>query len=170
MTDIRLHITQGEYATGNQADVVISTLLGSCVSCCLWDAEAGVGGMNHILLAKSNDRDQARSLSGINAMEVLINALIKCGANRGNLKAKAFGGARMVEGLSDIGAQNAEFVVSFLKTEGIPLVSQSFGGNQARNLKFWPSTGRALQKLTDANVRLVDAVPPSPDGHDVELF
>ena len=166
----KLHITQGEYATGNDPSAVISTLLGSCVSCCLWDSEAGVGGMNHILLARSKSDDPLQNSSGVNAMEILINALIKLGANRKNLAAKAFGGAQMVSGLSDIGAQNAEFTVNFLAQEGIPLVTQSFGGQQARNLKFWPASGRVIQKLTDSEVRVVELAPAVQPGHDVELF
>jgi chemotaxis protein CheD len=123
-----------------------------------------------MLLAKVAGGGQARALSGVNAMEVLINALIKSGAQRHRLKAKAFGGARMVQGLSDIGAQNADFTVTFLAKEGIPLVTRSFGGTQARNLRFWPTTGKALQKMTDATVRDVEIGDSQALGHDVELF
>lgn len=165
----RLHITQGEHATGQGDLVVITTLLGSCVSCCLWDAEARVGGMNHMLLAKGTREDQANTLAGIAEMERLINDLVKLGARRDRLQAKAFGGARMVSGLSDIGAQNAEFTVEFLRQEGIPLVTQSLGGQQARNIRFWPGSGRAMQRMTDAKVREVETRPPVA-GNDLELF
>ena len=168
--DTRIHITQGEFATGTDPTCIISTLLGSCVSCCLWDPHAGVGGMNHILLAQNNSDDQTRALLGINAMEVLINSLIKLGAQRNRLQAKAFGGARMLSGLSDIGKQNAEFTTGFLSKEGIPLSHASLGGTRARNVRFWPATGRALQKLTDARVRLVETVPAPDIGAGVELF
>jgi len=170
MTQTRVYITQGQFAAGSGHDLVISTLLGSCVSCCLWDPQARVGGMNHILLAQSNAGNQARALSGIQAMEVLINDLVKRGALRERLTAKAFGGARMISGFSDIGLQNAEFVQGFLKREGIALTTTSFGGTQARNLRFWPATGRAQQKLTDATVRFVEASPPTMVGFGVELF
>lgn len=170
MTETRLHITQGELATGNDPHTVVSTLLGSCVSCCVWDAEAGVGGMNHILLARPNGRDHSSALAGINDMEILINAVIKLGALRSRLQAKAFGGASMIRGWSDIGSQNAEFVVEFLEREGIPLVTQSFGGTRARNLMFWPATGRAMQKMTDSDVPVVEVAPVVSVGHDVELF
>jgi len=166
----RIHITQGEYATGMRDEVVISTLLGSCVACCLWDPVARVGGMNHILLARSQDAQTTRTLSGINAMELLINDLIKLGAVRNRLQAKAFGGARMISGLSDIGEQNAVFAVDYLATEGIPLVTQSLGGQQARSLRFWPGTGRAMQKLTDVKVRDVESMPVPSAGNGVELL
>lgn len=170
MTQTRLHITQGQFAAGSGHDLVISTLLGSCVSCCLWDPQACVGGMNHILLAQASAGHQARALSGLQAMEVLINDLVKRGAVRERLVAKAFGGARMIRGFSDIGNQNAEFIQSFLAREGIALTTTSFGGTQARNLRFWPGTGRVQQKLTDATVRFVEATPPPTVGHGVELF
>lgn len=165
-----LHITQGEHATGTGPDLMISTLLGSCVACCLWDPDARVGGMNHMLLAMATGGDAARALSGINAMEILINDLVKLGAARSRLQAKAFGGARMISGFSDIGAQNAAFIVSYLSQEGIPLVTQSLGGQTARNLRFWPGTGRAMQKMTDVNVRDVEIVVPAARGNGLELF
>jgi chemotaxis protein CheD len=170
VTETRLHITQGEFAVGNNAALVISTLLGSCVSCCLWDAEAKVGGMNHMLLTRPKTGTTMYTLSGINAMELLINEVIKRGARRDRLCAKVFGGARMVSGLSDIGAENAEFTISYLATESIPLITQSVGGFQARNLRFWPATGRVQQKLTDARVRDVELQIPAMPGNAIELF
>ncbi|WP_299041784.1 chemotaxis protein CheD [uncultured Tateyamaria sp.] len=170
MTPHNIHITQGEHATGVADEVVISTLLGSCVACCLWDPVNRVGGMNHMLLALSGANDTSHTLSGINAMEVLINDLIKLGAVRNRLQAKAFGGARMISGFSDIGAQNATFTVQYLAQEGIPLVTQSLGGNLARNLRFWPGSGRAMQKVTDVTVRDVEVGAPAPSGNGLELF
>ncbi|MEM6566545.1 MAG: chemotaxis protein CheD [Pseudomonadota bacterium] len=164
----RIHIVQGQYATASGPDAIISTLLGSCVAVCLWDEDLGIGGMNHMLLAKSSAGDHARTLSGLQAMELLINDLLKQGAMRNRLKAKAFGGASMVEGLSDVGQQNAEFTEHFLAQEGIPLTTASFGGTQARSVRFWPANGRALQKLTNANVDEVKA--PAAAAQDVELF
>lgn len=165
-----LHITQGEHATGAGANFLISTLLGSCVACCLWDPIARVGGMNHILLAMSGNGDTTNALSGINSMEVLINDLVKLGALRSRLQAKVFGGARMISGFSDIGAQNATFALSYLSQEEIPLVAQSLGGQNARNLRFWPGTGRALQKIADVPVGDMEVTVPSPSGNGLELF
>ncbi|MEX0369089.1 MAG: chemotaxis protein CheD [Tateyamaria sp.] len=170
MTEQTLHITQGEHAVGKGPDVVISTLLGSCVACCLWDPDAQVGGMNHMLLTTSPSVDRVQALSGINAMEMLINDMIKLGAARDRIMAKAFGGACMIMGLSDIGAQNARFTLSYLKQEAIPIVSHSLGGHQARNVRFWPGTGRAMQKLTDVNVRDVAHRSATKPGNGLELF
>lgn len=170
MTAPSIHITQGEYATGQGADTVISTLLGSCVACCLWDPVAHVGGMNHMLLAMPGGSETSQRLSGINAMEILINDLVKLGAVRSRLLAKAFGGAQMISGFSDIGTQNAAFTVSYLNQESIPLVTQSLGGQQARNVRFWPGTGRAMQKVTDITVQDAELSPPMPQGNGLELF
>ncbi|MFL4471215.1 chemotaxis protein CheD [Tateyamaria armeniaca] len=170
MSEKRIHITQGQFATGSDPDLVITTLLGSCVSVCLWDAQVGIGGMNHMLLARPSSGNQARTLSGLRAMEVLINDLLKQGAVRERLKAKAFGGARMIEGLSDIGQENVEFTEHFLAQEGIVLSTKSFGGTQARNLRFWPATGRALQKVTNTRANLVEVDAPAASGQGLELF
>ncbi len=123
-----------------------------------------------MLLAMTGEGDTQTALSGINAMEVLINDLVKLGAVRNRLQAKAFGGAHMISGFSDIGAQNTAFTLTFLAQEGIPLVTQSLGGQHARNLRFWPVTGRAMQKITDVHVRDVGVSAPSPNGNGLELF
>lgn len=168
MTEKRIHITQGEHATADDNDVIISTLLGSCVAVCLWDEVAAVGGMNHMLLAVSDGQSGACNLSGINAMEILINDMIKLGASRNRLKAKAFGGAQMVSGLSDIGRTNAEFALEFLQNEGIECEGHSLGGTMARNIRFWPATGRVQQRVTSTQVE--EATPKQEEGNDMELF
>ena len=105
--EIKINLIQGEYRVVDCEHTVVSTILGSCVSACLRDPVAGIGGMNHFLLPGSNESEGVQY--GAYAMEVLINALLKSGARRDRLEAKLFGGARMVKGLIDIGQQNALF-------------------------------------------------------------
>lgn len=172
MKNERIHITQGEQAIGSDPDLVISTLLGSCVSCCLWDPKAGVGGMNHMLLTTSAAESGVCNLVGINAMELLINEILKKGGRRECLRAKAFGGAQMVAGLSEIGRQNSAFILKYLEQEGIVCEGHSLGGETARHLMFWPATGRVMQKVRkDAlqeSIKQVQA--PSSAGNEMELF
>jgi len=141
------HITQGEFATAAEENVMITTILGSCVSACLWDPVVGVGGMNHILLPDNGISGRHGNGSSVNAMELLINAIIKQGGRKDQLKAKLFGGGKMISRFSDVGLRNGEFVLSFLQAEGIHCQSQSLGGEQARRIQFWPYSGRARQKL-----------------------
>ncbi len=172
MTGTRVLITQGQQAVGSDPDMVITTLLGSCVSCCLWDPIASVGGMNHMLLTSSTDDNGASQLPGINAMELLINEVLKAGADRRRLRAKAFGGARMVAGLSEIGQKNSSFILDFLDREGIVCESHSLGGDTARHLKFWPASGRVMQKArSDAPAEtLAEVSAPACEGNGMELF
>lgn len=163
------HISQGEYVTGSADGRSITTILGSCVATCLYDAQCGIGGMNHFLLPENTGSAIQSASFGVNAMELLINELIKQGARRTALCAKVFGGARMMEGLSDIGAKNAAFVLEFLERENIECTGQSLGGTQARRVEFWPSTGRARQKFL-GDARLSEfAVAPTP-ASQIELF
>ena len=163
-------ITQGEHAVTDDPGASISTLLGSCVACCLWDPITKVGGMNHILLAiKPNCPEMTPNLSAVNQMELLINDMLKLGALRSRLKAKAFGGASMVSGLSEIGAGNARFLLGFLQQEGIECLSQSLGGKLARQIVFNPATGAVRMKMREAQV---PEKPPvvEPVGNGPELF
>ncbi|WP_407493474.1 chemotaxis protein CheD [Pseudooceanicola sp. MF1-13] len=163
-------ITQGEFAVSNTPGEQISTILGSCVATCLWDDEAHVGGMNHILVAQTNVGGILSDFAGVNAMELLINGLVRRGADRSRLKAKVFGGAKMVAGLSDIGGKNGAFVLEFLKREGIDCLGHSLGGTAARHIKFFPAEGRVMQKLVAATEAKEQPVRAEPERNGVELF
>ncbi|WP_343078858.1 chemotaxis protein CheD [Ostreiculturibacter nitratireducens] len=163
------HIAQGEFAVGAPDGQAITTILGSCVATCLHDPGARVGGMNHFLLPDCCVDGLHPASFGVNAMELLINALIKEGAVRSRLQAKVFGGARMIAGLSDIGTRNANFVLDFLRCEDIPCVAHSLGGALARRIMFWPGDGRARQRLL-GRTGIVEEPPERSEGNGVELF
>lgn len=143
----RIVIDPGEYYVSRKPEV-ISTLLGSCVAACLYDPVNRVFGMNHFLLAYRHhsqtvpiiQSDEGRY--GIYAMELLINAMMKNGANKPNLKAKCFGGGNVLklredqENQKTVGDVNVEFIKEFLKNEKIPIVSSSLGGKHGRNVHF----------------------------------
>lgn len=171
-----LHVIQGEYAVSDDANMVLCTLLGSCVSACIRDPQAGVGGLNHFLLPEGDG--PAGNLSyGVNAMELLINDLLRRGTRRERLEAKLFGGARMIRSTTDIGAQNARFAEKFLEAEAIRFTGGSLGGDQARRIEFWPVTGRVRQQLIEQDRAIFanelndrSAKPPQSDTGSLELF
>ncbi len=163
------HIAQGEYAIIDPDHESITTILGSCVATCLFDPVARLGGMNHFLLPQCTGTSIQAASFGVNAMELLINSLIKEGAQRLRLKAKVFGGARMISGLSDIGRQNGIFVLDFLKREEIECVGQSLGGTQARRVEFWPRDGRARQKLL-GEAQVFETIAPQKTENEIEMF
>ncbi len=164
-----LHIIQGQYeVAGSDPDCCMTTVLGSCISVCLYDPALRVGGMNHFLLASGHVAGANSASYGVNAMELLINGLQKLGANRRTLRAHIFGGARMVAGLSNVGGRNAEFATGFLRDEGIRVMTCSVGGSVARRVNFWPATGFAEQHLIEQ--RVIEAAPLTASTGDVELF
>ena len=124
----------------------ISTLLGSCVSACIYDTKANIGGLNHFLLPEQDKLSNACQSSryGVHAMEVLINDLLKSGARKINLAAKVFGGAKVIQSASSetVGTQNCEFVKSYLNSEKIPISAEDLGGEQARRIYFFSDSGR----------------------------
>lgn len=144
-------ILPGQYYAA-KGDGSISTLLGSCVSTCLWDPATQIGGMNHFMLpGDSGSSSTPWALSarfGVYAMEVLINEMIHLGADRRRLVAKVFGGAQVLQGFDklDVGAMNARFVQAFLKEEGIPVAASDLLGVSPRKVHFFPATGKAQVK------------------------
>jgi len=143
-------ILPGEYYyTGK--DMLIVTVLGSCVSACIRDRVKGLGGMNHFMLPDGGDAGNPVSASmryGSFAMEVLINDLLKAGARRENLEAKVFGGGAVLRGFSamNVGERNAAFVINFLKTERIPVLAEDLNDIYPRKVYFFPRTGKVLVK------------------------
>jgi chemotaxis protein CheD len=163
-----VYITQGQHAVGREPEMIITTILGSCISICLWDPEARVGGMNHLLLPDA--RSGGNSLSeGAVDMDLLINRMMPLGALRPRLRAKIFGGSSMLGGRTDIGQRNAEFGRDYLRSEGIPCDAESLGGDKARRLRFWPANGQAQMKLVKEEAPAPKPVP-APVGNDVDLF
>jgi chemotaxis protein CheD len=159
-------------------DILIMTTLGSCIAACLWDREAKIGGMNHFMLPEG---DAGSGRYGSYAMELLINEMMKHGATRATLEAKVFGGGQVIDGMNtmNIGERNTAFVMDYLKTERIPIVSKDVLGPHPRKVCFLPASGKAMVKrLASANTSALaaqdlaarQAVPQSTGGGSVDLF
>ncbi|WP_421731694.1 chemotaxis protein CheD [Brevundimonas sp.] len=172
-TEQRIHVGQGDHHVTADPNVMLTTILGSCVAMCLRDPQSGVGGMNHFLLPEgAGAGTDAGRRYGAYAMELLINDVMKAGARRDRLEAKLFGGGRMFDSLKDVGMANADFAERFLRDEGIPLVGGSLRGAGGRRLHYWPVSGRALQRaVQDSHVpaQAPPRLPTAPMGA-VELF
>lgn len=144
----------GEYyvTTGN---MVLTTVLGSCVSACLRDSVSGIGGMNHFLLPDAAADplvfDAAAAMRyGAHAMQVLLSEVIRAGARRERLEAKVFGGGAVLASMTllNIGERNADFVLRYLLAERIRIAAQDLRGKLARRINFFPVSGRVtVRKL-----------------------
>ena len=162
-------------------DTALTTTLGSCVAACLRDPVLGIGGMNHFLLPDGHTGDGAPARYGSYAMELLINDLLKRGANRKRLEAKVFGGANVLKGFTSnpVGTRNAEFVRQYLTNEHIPILAEDLCGIHPRRVWFFPNTGRVMvQRLPHAHEAEVAATESAvrarlsraPVTGGVELF
>ncbi|WP_246099640.1 chemoreceptor glutamine deamidase CheD [Methylibium rhizosphaerae] len=173
-------VLPGEYFVHHE-DILIMTTLGSCIAACLWDRERRIGGMNHFMLPEgAAGADSGRY--GSYAMELLINELMKKGASRLTLEAKVFGGGAVISGMNSInvGERNTEFVLDYLKTERIPVVSKDVMDVYPRKVCFFPASGKAMVKrLAPANTDALvaqdraaaqRAVPASTGGGSIDLF
>ncbi len=176
----------GEYYVTTKAEAVV-TVLGSCVSACIRDRVFGIGGMNHFMLPIHEGERSTWQGSVVDhitrfgnyAMEHLINDILSHGGMRKNLEVKVFGGGRIVQGLSDIGACNARFVLSYLQEEGLPVLTQDLNGNYPRKIYYFPKTGRVLMKklaslhnntLIEREKKYFRAIEDQPVGGEVDLF
>ena len=139
-------VLPGEYFVSGE-NIVIMTVLGSCIAACLWDSRARVGGMNHFMLPESDSTDVSGRY-GSYAMELLINEMLKLGARRETMQAKIFGGGQVMANFTtmNVGERNTSFVVNYLQTERIPIVSEDVLDIYPRKVVFFPATGKAMVK------------------------
>lgn len=176
-------ILPGEYFYTGE-DMMIVTVLGSCVSACLRDRVSGVGGMNHFMLPDGGgEADSPVSASmryGTYAMEVLINDVLKAGARRENLECKVFGGGAVLRGMNamNVGERNAAFVKNYLSAEKIRVVAEDLNDIWPRKVHFFPRTGKVLvKKIKDAGADLASRereyaskLQAKPVGGEIDLF
>jgi chemotaxis protein CheD len=171
-------VLPGEYFVANE-DILVMTTLGSCIAACLWDRHAGVGGLNHFMLPEGSG-DNGRY--GAYAMELLINEMMKRGASRSSLEAKIFGGGQVIASMEtmNVGERNTRFVLEYLRTERIPIVSKDVLDVYPRKVCFLPASGKAMVKrLASTNTTAMlardraaaqQAAPVATRGGSVDLF
>jgi chemotaxis protein CheD len=149
----------GEFYVTREEDVVLLTVLGSCVSACIRDPIAGIGGMNHFMLPQHKSGawggDLKSTRFGNFAMEKLINELTKAGCARERMEIKVFGGGNVTESSNAVGSDNAEFVLQYLRAEGLRCAAQDLGGTLPRRIHYYPATGRVVRRLLGTSERHV---------------
>ena len=160
-------ILPGEYYVTRAKEMMV-TVLGSCISACVRDAEMGVGGMNHFMLPASQHEshgtwggDSTRDHTmryGDFAMKRLINDVLRNGGRRENLEVKIFGGGRILATMTDIGGRNIDFVHQYIRDAGLHLANEDTGGIYPRKIYYFPETGKVrVKKLrTLHNSTIVD--------------
>lgn len=125
----------------------VTTVLGSCVSVCLFDPGARAGGINHFLLPFWNGEGLASPKYANVALPKLVERLTALGCRQRGLRAKLFGGAavfRQIGGLFGVGERNVLFAESFLADAGIPVVARDVGECWSRKVIFRVHTGEAF--------------------------
>ena len=178
-------VLPGEFFVHDE-DILVMTTLGSCIAACLWDRDKRIGGMNHFLLPEmgsgsgSQGGDSGRY--GSFAMDLLIGELVKRGATRSSMEAKVFGGGAVVSGMNTpkVGERNTTFVLDYLRTERITVVSKDVLDIYPRKVCFLPASGKAMVKrLASANSEALAAqeraaafraAPAGVNAGSVDLF
>ena len=152
-------VLPGEFYVADE-DLLVLTTLGSCIAACLWDREKRVGGMNHFLLPDSGSGSDSGRYGSF-AMDLLIGEMVKRGATRSTMEAKVFGGGAVVSGMNtiNVGERNTAFVLDYLRTERITVVSKDVLDIYPRKVCFLPASGKAMVKrLASANTEAMAAL------------
>jgi len=180
-------ILPGEFFV-TRSDEGITTVLGSCISACIRDPAAGIGGMNHFMLPEDNSVGKSSWIEGPGglatrygsyAMESLINELMKLGARRDRFEVKLFGGGKILSSMTDVGKKNILFAREFLKMEGFKVAAEDVGDVCPRRVMYFPNNGvvmckrlRALDvvEIAQRETSYLSSLAAKPADDDVELF
>jgi chemotaxis protein CheD len=119
----------------------ISTIVGSCVAVCLWDARKHKIGVTHFLLPQHDGRGPASSRYGDVALKDLLERLLQLGCHRKDLLAKVYGGACVFEAFRSqagehLGIKNSSFALQWLQGQGIRVTETNVGGTRGRKIEF----------------------------------
>jgi len=172
------------YVTRNEEAIV--TVLGSCISACIRDKSAGIGGMNHFMLPMTNVEFSGKNVRlseaaryGNYAMEMLINDILKNGGDKRNLEIKLFGGGKIIANMTDVGERNIEFALSYLKSEGLTSVASDIGNSFPRKVYYFPLTGKVKIKrlrslhnntIIEREKVYMDDINKAPVSGEIDLF
>lgn len=181
--NVVVKVLSGDCVVSETTGELMMTILGSCIACCMYDPVLRIGGMNHFLVPGDINSTTESGRFGANAMEMLINKLIKKGALKNRLEVKIFGGASLLDNSQQIGIKNITFVKDFLKREGMKIIGEDVGGNTPRRLHFYPDTGKAmlrkLQRQDDLKIiqeekeyisKVKRTIEKPKDDDDITLF
>lgn len=164
-TRTRIFLLQGQIYCQRQP-ALVSTILGSCVSLCLWDPKAGFGGINHYVLPGSGAAAEAENTRyGEVAIDLLHRRMLQFGADSGALQAKIFGGASVFPlGASQttVGTRNVELAIARMNDLGVPIIEQETGGDVGRQLVFDSGSGKVTARIigqTAASDKVSPAIP-----------
>ena len=178
-------ILPGEYYI-SIGDEIISTVLGSCISACIRDPSAKIGGMNHFMLPESTDSDpHSRDITntsaryGSYAMEHMINTILANGGRRERLEIKLFGGGKVLQSATNVGSRNIQFVQNYLHMEDLPVNSEDLGGLHPRKVLYFPHSGRVLmkklpinenQEVSKVEIKYQHSIEEKPVAGEIDLF
>lgn len=178
-----IKIFSGDWYVSSKPNEMLATILGSCVSACIRDPIAGVGGMNHFLLPGDESavpENGAAARYGLYAMESLINGILKAGGKKERLEVKVFGGGNVLQNTTaKIGSKNAAFIRKFLRDEGYNIVSEDLEGDYPRRVNYYPVTGKVMMrklrrkedlKVVEEEVRYSKTIVAKPVEGDIDLF
>ncbi len=154
----------GEFFCSDNADEILVAETGAGVIVCIYDMDAHVGGIAHILIPEDltrNFKDQKHHQENIinharSPLEGLINALKRNGAGKKRINIRLSGGASIMNDEFDMGLKNAVFAQNEILDKGLRLITQDIGGENCRRVHFFPYTGRMekhpLRREKDKNV------------------
>jgi len=158
----KIQVPLASYSLAKSPDVLASYGVGSCVVVALFDPGTRLAAMAHVMLPGRDEekRDLPPAMYSDQAIEAMLEDLIRCGSVRERLVAKIAGGAQMFispfgskDHSQSPGRRNVETVIKKLSREAIPLVAKDVGKNHGRSIEFYPESGQMLIRTLSEGIK-----------------
>ncbi|HMV78182.1 MAG TPA: chemotaxis protein CheD [Leptospiraceae bacterium] len=151
---LEVFLQPGDWYWGDK-ETRIRTILGSCISICVWHPKLLEGGMCHYMLPSRGQRAVNQPLSGKygdEAFELFLKEMKKNNTKPSEYQTKIFGGAILMQTKDDansIGMKNVEMARTLQNKYNLNVISEHLGGNVSRRLFFEIWTGDVWMKKMD---------------------
>lgn len=151
----KTHVAAGHFIVSKRKGEILQADLGTCVGVALFDRNANVGGLIHLLLPEppSLEDPWQPEMYAVTGLPLFIEQLCQQGASRENLEASVAGGALMgrasrVDLTLDIGGRTADIAQRLLGEAQIHIRAIEVGGYFSCRLSLNLQTGEtAIEPL-----------------------
>jgi chemotaxis protein CheD len=155
----RLKVGIAEYEVTTDGAELTTSGLGSCLGIAMYDNQADVAGLVHVMLPSADDVDDANEAKFADSgIRLLVEEMQAEGASTAHMKAKVAGGSDMLdfsENGSGIGVRNVEQTEETLESLGIPIVSRDVGGDHGRSLRLEGPSGELVVKSANKGSKTI---------------
>lgn len=157
-----IKVGMADLKTCKAPDGLTTLGLGSCVGVAIRDPATKIGGLAHVMLPDSTTISQNGNKMKFadTGIQLLVDEMVKLGANKSRMVAKIAGGAQMFAmqnktDLVQVGKRNVDACKKKLAELKISILAEDTGLNFGRTVIYYPETGNFVIRAVGKDERTI---------------